>query len=439
MITKNSNQGGSGALTQSITTSGSNHILQSLLEHGIIKDSDVRDALDMNKKAPVLEVHPYRIYQGKGGDTRWFTYIADESAANGRRKVARKAEVDIYRMLYDHYFERRVDYYKEVCLSDLYSEWLRYKATLANRISYVRKIDSDYQKYYVNEPLSETILRKPLTKLTKIDMETWAHSIIKKYDLTKKAYFNLSIILRHSLSYLVDLGTIDESAYKRVKIDSSTFKKERKKPAETQIFFPDEAAAIVERAYQLAIEKQDENYLAIPFFLRSGIRLGECLGMRFQDFNKSTRIVTLCQTLVFEEELQKDGTWGARQHVIIPGLKGGVEERQVLVVQECFDIVEQVRKILQTKGVSRELVFSVSNPTLITKRLYRICDHLGIQKRSSHKARKTYISTLINEGLDLDFVREQVGHRDLKTTLDSYTYTTTRNEHALQRLEEIWG
>ena len=42
------------------------------------------------------------------------------------------------------------------------------------------------------------------------------------------------------------------------------------------------------------------------------------------------------------------------------------------------------------------------------------------------KTRKTYISTLLNKGVDADFVRTQVGHRDLQTTLNSYAFSTTR-------------
>lgn len=74
---------------------------------------------------------------------------------------------------------------------------------------------------------------------------------------------------------------------------------------------------------------------------------------------------------------------------------------------------------------------------MVTGNLYRICDELDIRCRSPHECRKPYISTLLNKGVDADFVREQAGHRDLQTTLNSYAYSTTRNEEKVAQLQEI--
>ncbi len=69
-------------------------------------------------------------------------------------------------------------------------------------------------------------------------------------------------------------------------------------------------------------------------------------------------------------------------------------------------------------------------------KLYRLCKELEITKRSPHKWRKTYISNLLNKGIDPDFVWEQVGHKDLRTTYSSYTYSTTKHEEQLKSLED---
>jgi integrase len=106
---------------------------------------------------------------------------------------------------------------------------------------------------------------------------------------------------------------------------------------------------------------------------------------------------------------------------------------------ECFDIADKVRKIQQGKRVERELLFVAKTLSDIECKLYRICKQLDILKRSTHKIRKTYISTLLNNRVDADFVREQVGHRDLKTTFDSYTYSTTRKEKNLEKLQQVLG
>ena len=68
---------------------------------------------------------------------------------------------------------------------------------------------------------------------------------------------------------------------------------------------------------------------------------------------------------------------------------------------------------------------------------YHLCDELKIDRRSPHKLRKTYVSQLLNNGFDQDFVREQVGHQMLQTTLNYYVYSTTRNTQQIERLNQV--
>ena len=135
--------------------------------------------------------------------------------------------------------------------------------------------------------------------------------------------------------------------------------------------------------------------------------------------------------------MKEDGTWDTRTFEIINTLKHNADPREVLVIDECFDVAEKVRKILESKGIEREFLFTSKTLADIEYKLYRICDQIGISRRSTHKIRKTYISTLLNNQVDADFVREQVGHKDLKTTFDSYTYSTTRKEIALEQLNKL--
>ena len=60
--------------------------------------------------------------------------------------------------------------------------------------------------------------------------------------------------------------------------------------------------------------------------------------------------------------------------------------------------------------------------TTSDKYLYRSCLKLNIRVRSMHKIRKTVISALIDEGINLDEVRRIAGHEDTHTLLKSYCF-----------------
>lgn len=54
-----------------------------------------------------------------------------------------------------------------------------------------------------------------------------------------------------------------------------------------------------------------------------------------------------------------------------------------------------------------------------------ICDRIGIGERSIHKARKTYATKLIDGNVPESVIKTQMGHTDIRTTLDHY-YLITR-------------
>ncbi len=59
--------------------------------------------------------------------------------------------------------------------------------------------------------------------------------------------------------------------------------------------------------------------------------------------------------------------------------------------------------------------------------MYQACNQAGIIYRSSHKIRKTYATTLINDDVDDIIVMEQLGHADFSTTKTHY-YKSNKSE-----------
>lgn len=53
--------------------------------------------------------------------------------------------------------------------------------------------------------------------------------------------------------------------------------------------------------------------------------------------------------------------------------------------------------------------------------LEKYAERMGVATKSTHKMRKTYASLLNANGVPLDFIREQLGHNSLNTTL-GYIY-----------------
>ena len=70
------------------------------------------------------------------------------------------------------------------------------------------------------------------------------------------------------------------------------------------------------------------------------------------------------------------------------------------------------------------------------KRLATICDKLNIPRRSMHKIRKTYATTLIDKKVSESFIQEQMGHSDISTTRKLYYFSNEFEEEKYKQIEE---
>ncbi|MBQ4186352.1 MAG: site-specific integrase [Firmicutes bacterium] len=412
----------------------SEETLSSLAERGIINANEYHRYIWMAKKDKINNVHTHAITQGTGKDRRWFTNVRDPKTGK-RKRVAGNTEEDVYQKLYEFYFAREKE--KQLTLEKLYPEWLRYRVATVGKANTAHRQDTDYRRYYLNEPLSKHLITTPVAGLTRAEIKQWECVLVKKYQMTYKTATNVFSILRQMMDYLVDRDLIDRNIAREIHLDRTIYRTVCKAPAETQIFYPDEIEYLMKLCYQKAKETEDENYLAIPLIRQLGIRIGECLALSFSDFDAKTHKVHIHRSLSVQDELLPDGTWAKRQFEVEDSLKKGSPPRDILVTDVCFDLIKKIRAMLFKKGIIRDRIFETASESNIQLKLYRMCDELDFGRRSPHKLRKTYISMLLNNSFDPDFVRRQAGHRQLQTTLNNYTYSTTRDDVNVEKLNQV--
>lgn len=410
------------------------NILSILQGSGIMYDTDVEELLRMTHKKQVLKQHKSKISQGGGRDKRWFTRAVDPLTGESK-KILAQTEDELYEKLYQIYFNPKVK-----SIRQLYPEWIQYKYKVSTRSNNVHRIDTDYKKYYLDEPLSQEILDKPITDITAYDIKLWSAQLVKKHNMTKKKFGNAMVVMRQIMDMMIDKDIMARNPARLVKFDNGMFAAPRIKPkASSQIFYADELEMILNRVDERARETCDEAFLAIPLMMYTGARPGECMAFEFDDFDRENNRVTICKSFVVEEKLLEDGTWTTREYKVADYLKKNAPPREIQVPDKCFEVVDQIRRILKSKGITRKNLFSVQTHNNIGLKLYYICDDLGIERRSPNKLRKTYVSNLLNDRFDPDFVRTQAGHTNIQTTLNNYTFSTTRDEELIKRLNACIG
>ena len=187
-------------------------ILKFAVENGIIDTNTIRKQIEMNERKKYLNMQKYETWQGKNG--LWYTYLPDE--IKGRKLVKRKTKEAIDNCIIDYWKtvgRKESDKISKIDLNTIFPEWLSFKAKHTKSTSYIKRITADWDKFYKDD---KEFIEKPLSEMMPIYLDEWAHDMIKKYDMTKKMYYNMSIILRQCLDYAVDKKYIAENPFSDV-------------------------------------------------------------------------------------------------------------------------------------------------------------------------------------------------------------------------------
>lgn len=407
------------------TTYAATDILQYLLNSGTINIDDVAADMKKEEQKKILNQHPYPISKGKDG--RYRTYVKKEDGS--RKQIAKSSYDKVVEALGDYYgsMSDRVSMEK-MTLEALYPVWTEYKRIHAAASTYLKRIDSNWRNWYIGTD----IIRKPIVELNKLTLDVWAHELIEKVGHVKKEYYNISMIMRQMLDYAVDAEIISENPFRKVKIDGrQVFNPVKKKPSEMQVFTREEVEALYETAWKhfeaetMTVHKLAP--LAVLFQFQTGIRIGELCVVRYED--------------IYDSEIYINRMYRYEEKEIVEYTKGHNEGRFVVLTAEAKRIIENAKMYQRTHNLDDSgYIFSVNEEPLsyyaIRKLYAKYCEEIGTIAKSSHKSRKTYISALIDGGVNINTIRDMVGHADEQTTLRSYCYDRRSKSERAELIEK---
>lgn len=404
------------------------------IDKGIINLDDVREMMEQEKRNEILSKHKYSIFQGADG--RWKTTIKDPNTAKGTRIIAKKNRRD----LEDYLIELLSESYRLgdfVTLRDLYLPWLESRKLEANSINTVKKNALEWKRYYDKDPIVDI----PIQYFTCQQLKDWAHKKIRDNELNRKQYYNMIVIMNKLFEYAKDSLYISNNVWKEVKINKKLLKKEPRKSNETQIYFYDEKVKIVAYALQkFNNNRKDITALAIPLMFLTGMRIGEVVALKYEDFTNDEILIRRSE--VADYMIMEDGSFMYKGQKVVDHAKSDAGERSIPYTAGAKQLIDYIKQASEEFGYYDEgYIFCPHSKRIksnaINMRIYDFCEKLGIPKKSAHKIRKTFISQMITSGIDLDTVCRVSGHTDISTTFNSYTYSLTKKENRTEAFSNM--
>lgn len=365
-----------------------------------------------------LQQHPNAITQTKDG--RWTTNCRD--AGGHRHKITSNSREGLEEKIIEFYKTKEDQ--ESITFPVICREWidrkLKYKEISGP--THTRYV-TDYERFFADS--SNEFCQIPLRDLTDGDLRRFIKETILKYELTRKAYSQLRILLRGTLIYAKEEGYTDFSAgafFYDLNLSDRIFAHREKPAPEMQTFSDDE----VEKLMRFLWEEQDLRGLGLILMFQTGMRVGELAALRWENVRDGKiRIVAT-------EETYKDPETGKKTCEVVDHAKTDAGERVIILP----DKAEATIKAIRAKHPFGEYVFADKLGRIRAKRfntwLHRACKKVAIPERSTHKIRKTYASVLLSSGVDEKLVTSQMGHTDISVTKDIYYFN--RDKEADKRM-----
>ena len=189
-----------------------------------------------------------------------------------------------------------------------------------------------------------------------------------------------------------------------------------------------------ELAHLLASVKERMPYW-YPMLLtaaRTGLRLGELLALNWSSVDLHSRLIIVSQAM-------------SRNELSTTKSK---RSREVHMSRHLTDILSalqlQRRKEALAKGLSEiaEFVFLTTagtqvDPANFRKNVFwRALSLARLRRVRFHDLRHTFGSLLIEQGEDLNYIKEQLGHHSITLTVDVYGHRLTDDRRAVDALDE---
>ena len=223
------------------------------------------------------------------------------------------------------------------------------------------------------------------------------------------------------------------------------------------------------RSLTLAEQKAFMNYLysnhsyqgwkpVITVLIGTGMRIGECLGLRWQDLDFENRTISINHNFVHRRVDEEGGTI----HINTPKTEAG--NRTIPMIEPVYEAFLEEYQIQSITGFCTQevegysgFVFASSNGTVtlpveVNRAIHKIVDDYNAEETalakkerreplllpqfSAHHLRHTFCTRLCENENNLKVIQSVMGHKDIQTTMDIYAdCTEDKKKEVIKNIE----
>lgn len=266
-----------------------------------------------------------------------------------------------------------------------------------------------------------------LKKLGVADVQSFINTKTEE-GLSARTVRYMNTILHGALKQAVRNGMISQNVAEGTVLPE----REQKEP---KLLSPREQERFVECI------KKDGNGFALLFCLATGLRRGELLALKWENYDFENGCVTIKESLC---RLRGDD---GRTHLTFTSPKTPSSKRTIPILPEMAQLLEEhkrcqdkQRRAAGADWRENDLVFCTKlgtpiDPANLYRALGGICERAGIGKISVHALRHAFATRALENGIPLKVVSDMLGHSSIAITADVYSHVSLKTmEREIKKL-----
>jgi integrase len=321
----------------------------------------------------------------------WYAYWRDlqgkqrSKAVSPRKKDAEKYLDTVQATVHAGTFREIED----LTFSEFARRWLDDYASVSVKPSTLATYESR-----INGPYTEAFGPLKLSQIGTADVQHYLAGLTKKKLSAATVRAHL-VLLRNMLNHAVSWGHLASNP-------ASVVKGPKLPHTEMDALTPDEV-----RLFLAACDDFHRPLFATA--IMTGMRLGELLGLKWDDINWTAGTISVRRSLYKGQFVEPKTSRSVRVIGMSNRLAATLLEHKLAAPYSPFDVVFST-----PEGTPME-------PANLRHRVFAdTLTRAGLRTIRIHDLRHTYASLLINQGENLKYVQAQLGHSSITTTVDRY-------------------
>lgn len=213
-------------------------------------------------------------------------------------------------------------------------------------------------------------------------------------------------VLNLAFEYACDMELLEQNPCERIR-------RSREEPKKVEAFTKDEQR----RLEQAIMESGDSRLFGILLCLYTGLRIGELLGLEWQDIDLDRGIIHIDKTVYREKD--GDGDW----QLCVDTPKTKASERDIPLPYYITDMIRKHQAISCSSYVVENKKGERMSIRSYQYMFERLTEKAGVRKLNFHALRHTFATRAIECGMDIKTLSEIMGHKNASITLNRYAHS----------------